>query len=260
MKRLMPVLALHFLLSGIFLHAQPYALHWKREAWIGAATLTLLAADLGLSTGLSPLLPQRIPLLQRDDVWKPDRSATFLFSRPASLRSDIALVGTGALAGAIGLLAPADRKVLALMWLETNLLTLEGAKVFKHSIRRPRPFVYNPDVPLELKLEKDARKAFFSGHTALAAANSFFAAKVFADCFPDSSWKPLVWGLAVALPAWTGVERYLAGKHFPTDVAAGYAFGALAGWLIPTLHRMDGDLHIRPAASGAGISLSLQVK
>ena len=41
----------------------------------------------------------------------------------------------------------------------------------------------------------------------------------------------------LAIPAWTGIERYLAGKHFPTDIIPGYIFGAACGFFIPHLHR-----------------------
>ena len=77
-------------------------------------------------------------------------------------------------------------------------------------------------------------------HTSLSAAGSFFAARVFSDYYPDSKWKPVVWGAAVAIPAVTGYLRVRGGRHFPTDVIAGYAVGALAGWGVPALHKRSG--------------------
>jgi membrane-associated phospholipid phosphatase len=69
---------------------------------------------------------------------------------------------------------------------------------------------------------------------------------------------PLAWGLAVAIPAWTGVERILAGKHFPTDVIAGYAFGALCGYLVPGIHlrRETGQVFSLKATPYSGICSS----
>jgi membrane-associated phospholipid phosphatase len=68
--------------------------------------------------------------------------------------------------------------------------------------------------------------------------NSFFVAKVFADYYPESPWKPLMWAAAAGIPAFTGIMRVKAGEHFPTDVIAGYTFGALLGFFIPHMHRV----------------------
>ncbi|MFZ2897929.1 MAG: phosphatase PAP2 family protein [Saprospiraceae bacterium] len=242
------------------LKAQPFSLDWKREAWIGGAGMALLASNLGLSAGLQPLDPTSIALLNPKDIGRFDRSAAFRFSPDAGQRSFIALASAGALASAAGLLTPSrDWPSLALIWLETNLTAMSGTLAFKNGVRRVRPFVYNPAAPLDLKTEKDARRAFFSGHTSLAAANTFFAAQVFEGYFPESRLRPLVWGLAATIPAWTAAERYLAGKHFPSDLLAGYAFGALCGWLIPRLHRQTGNIHLSPISSGIGLSLEWQL-
>jgi membrane-associated phospholipid phosphatase len=108
----------------------------------------------------------------------------------------------------------------------------------KTSTLRVRPYVYNDEVPLDKKLDDEARQSFFSGHTSISAVNSFFLAKVFADYYPGSPWRPLTWGVAAAIPAFTGWMRVRAGKHFATDVMAGYAFGALLGYFIPHMHRV----------------------
>ncbi|MBK6619975.1 MAG: phosphatase PAP2 family protein [Saprospirales bacterium] len=231
-----------FLLSACALQAQPYSLEPRREAWIGAAGFALLAADLGLSSALAPLDEQAIAKLDPGAIWSVDRPAVKRFSTSADLRSDFTLAGAGLLAGLSGFLALEQKPfrneglVLGAIWLETNILTLGGTLFLKDAFHRTRPFVYNPDLALGPKLKKNARRSFISGHTSLSAANSFFAARVFCDYFPQSRWKPLVIGLAAALPVWTGLERYLAGQHFPSDALAGYGLGALCGWLTPRLH------------------------
>lgn len=126
--------------------------------------------------------------------------------------------------------------LLGAMAAETYLLTLGLTELTKNLARRTRPFTYNPAAPMSEKVSPDARRSFFSGHTSMSAAGCFFAAKVWSDFYPDSRWKPLVWGSAMALPALTAVFRVRAGKHFPTDVLVGYAVGALAGWLVPEVH------------------------
>ena len=103
----------------------------------------------------------------------------------------------------------------------------------KSLFRRPRPYSFNSGITAEYKLTREAKTSFISGHTSMTAMNSFFVAKVFSDFYPDSKWKPVVWVVAASIPAATGTMRILAGKHYPTDVIAGYAVGATIGFLIP---------------------------
>ncbi len=59
--------------------------------------------------------------------------------------------------------------------------------------------------------------------------------------------------LGAGLPALTGYLRIRAGKHYPSDVLAGYALGALIGYAVPALHRKptaNRRLTLVPAASG----------
>jgi membrane-associated phospholipid phosphatase len=65
---------------------------------------------------------------------------------------------------------------------------------------------------------------------------SFCFAKMYADYNPDSKLKPMVWSLCAVLPVIPGVLRYKAGKHYWTDVIAGYAAGALVGIVTPYVH------------------------
>jgi len=126
---------------------------------------------------------------------------------------------------------------IAMLYSEVFFITTGITLIIKSTVKRTRPFAYNPNVPLDKKLTTSARTAFLSGHTSISAANSFFAAKVFSDYFPESKWKPVVWTTAAVLPAITGYLRVKAGKHYPTDTIAGYLLGATAGILIPQLHK-----------------------
>lgn len=125
---------------------------------------------------------------------------------------------------------------IGLLYFETIAVASVGINISKGLVRRPRPYTYNPDVPESEKQKMDATNSFFSGHTTMSAAGTFFAAKVFCDTHPESKWKPAVWVGAAAIPLATGFYRYRAGKHFPTDVIIGYCWGALSGILIPQLH------------------------
>lgn len=205
---------MHFLLLffPLILPAQPYKLDLKREAWIGGAGLVFLAADLGLSTALEPLRAQDIAALDPGAVWGPDRFALKRYSMAADLRSDVALVVSTAAAGVSGLLALEGKPFHT---------RGSGAGCALAGNQRPRhrrnPFLqgrHSPRPAVCLQLGRSPRaqtgkrrpQAPLSGIFP-AAANTFFAAKVFLDYFPESPWKPMVWGLAAALPAWTSVER-----------------------------------------------------
>jgi len=125
------------------------------------------------------------------------------------------------------------------MYLETMLVNNSLTALSKTFFRRTRPYAYNDDVDLTLKLGKATRFSFFSGHTSNVAAASFFSAKVYSDNNPGSKMRNVYWGTAAIIPAIQGYLRVKGGKHFPTDVIVGYVVGAVAGILVPELHRID---------------------
>jgi len=102
--------------------------------------------------------------------------------------------------------------------------------------QRYRPFTYNPDIPLDVKLSSGSTLSFFSGHTSVTTALSFFGAKVLTDLRPDSKNNWMIWTIGATTPALIGYLRYEAGKHFITDVVAGYALGAMIGYMVPAAH------------------------
>lgn len=174
------------------------------------------------------------------DVNKFDHSSiNRSYNKKIHLTSDIGMLA----AVASPLILLADKKVrreikyVAPMWLETFALTYALTGMTKELVRRTRPYVYYDDVPLDKKIQKDARASFFSGHTSMTASSAFFTAKVYADMNPNSKWKPLVWTGAALLPAGVGFLRYSGGKHFWTDIITGYVVGAAVGILVPHLHR-----------------------
>ena len=143
-----------------------------------------------------------------------------------------------------------------LMYGETFFLNAGINLIAKTTVQRTRPYVYNPDFSEEIKVKPNARMSFYSGHTSMTAANTFFFAKVFADYFPDSRLKPFVWAAAVTIPAITGYCRVQAGKHYLSDVMVGYGMGAAIGFLVPQLHRRsdkDANLTFFPGAGGGSL-------
>ncbi len=234
----------------------PYSFNWKRETAI---------ATLGISAwGGSLPLGQSVPVFTRDEVLGLDRAqvnefdriATYQYSAGAQEASDMLRWASRLMP--VVLLADRDMRgdavMLAMLAAQAMVVNNGITSLTKSGFGRTRPYVYNELVAVDDKLTPGAKRSFISGHTSNTAAMSFFTAKVFADYHPDSKWRPFVWAAAAALPAATGYMRVKAGKHYPTDVLAGYAVGALSGYLVPQLHKV-----IRNRPAGRGKDLDLQV-
>ncbi|MDB5048473.1 MAG: phosphoesterase PA-phosphatase [Fibrobacteres bacterium] len=98
------------------------------------------------------------------------------------------------------------------------------------------PLSYDPKVPEGVRNEPQNASSFFSNHTTAAFTTAVFSAYTFQLRHPDSHLVPWVWSGSLALATGVGSMRVLAGKHFPSDVLAGAAAGALCGYLVPKLH------------------------
>lgn len=237
---------------------ETYQLSFKREAiflGIGAGTL---GSGYWIDTYNSPLTEEKINALDINDLPSYDRWVSKHYSGQAGTWSDVAQ--NAALAAPLVLFVSSEVrtqwKTVAFMYAETILLTKGITHLTKTIAQRPRPYLYNPEVPLEKKLSETASRSFFSGHTSQTAALSFLAAKTFADYHPESKWRPVFWTAAATLPAATGYLRMRAGKHFLTDVLAGYICGGTIGYLVPHFHKKRLDkseatgLNIVPTGNG----------
>ncbi|MBL0309545.1 MAG: phosphatase PAP2 family protein [Bacteroidetes bacterium] len=210
------------------------------ELTLGIGTIVLASGSYVIGDAFSLPSKQSILLLDRADVNRFDRGATYNTSKSARYISDITDYAALSLP-LFHLISKNSRRdfgKIVIMSAETMLASTALTLLFKNSIHRPRPLMYNPNVPIESKWKKDNYRSFFSGHTAQTAAMSFFFAQTFSDYHPRSKWKPVIWSACAALPVLTGVMRYEAGKHYWTDVITGYAVGALVGVGIPYLHRV----------------------
>lgn len=226
--------------AGAQRYASPYDV--TPGGGIGVTGVALLSGGLGLraSARFEGFTAEQVAQLRLEDVLLIDRLATRRRSRAASLVSDV--VGYGATAMPFGLIASERVRDNAgdagLMYGQVLLLNTGLTQLVKNTVRRPRPYNFNPAVPLTQKMVKDARRSFFSGHTSNAAANSFFTAQVYQDFYPERRGNGWVWASAALLPAVTGTTRVLSGNHYWTDVVVGYLVGAGVGVLVPALHRL----------------------
>lgn len=236
------ILSFFCLIQITFSQAQiqsPYQCTKKKDAILTSIGSTGLAVGYYLHLKAPVLEVEQIGLLDKNSINQFDRVATSYFSQKAKRASDVFFYGSLAMPSLFGFSKRMrkDAKSLALIYGETLFLTVGLTAITKKTVLRSRPFVYNPDVDINTKLEKNARYSFFSGHASMVSASSFFTAKVFNDYYPDSKWKPFVWGAAATIPAITGYLRVRAGKHYPTDVITGYAVGAAFGILVPHIHK-----------------------
>ena len=107
-----------------------------------------------------------------------------------------------------------------------------------------RPVIYYWDTQAQkasdiLRTGSNARISFFSEHTSIPAALSFYFAKVMNDYHPNMKlgFKIALWSFEAAIPETTRNLWVKGRRHFPTDVISSLAIGAFVGWLIRELHK-----------------------
>lgn len=230
----------------------PYYLSVKRDVWyVSAGAGTLLAGEY-LRSKVPDLTLQD---LEVEEINRFDRVATRMSSSTAADWSDINLYTSIGLSGALllGKNIRRDFGKIAILFLETMAINGGLTNLSKATFLRPRPYVFDENWDPERILSSGDRAAFVSGHTSGSAAGAFFFARVFSDYYPESKLKPYVWVVAAGMPALTGYLRVRAGRHYPTDVIAGYLVGASAGYLVPTLHKKpfeEQKLTLAPVGNG----------
>jgi membrane-associated phospholipid phosphatase len=133
-------------------------------------------------------------------------------------------------------------------WYDLLLMYVEGHTVaftfYNYSFAGPtfqnryRPIAYYPEFPVEVRRNGGNRNSFFSGHVGSCTFSTFFMAKVYCDYHPDLGAKKYLLYLAASVPPLViGYARVKALAHFPSDVAVGFALGAIIGIVLPELHK-----------------------
>ena len=221
------------------LHAQAtYHLSRSIDGPIIAGSMIGLSLDWQWRSQMQAFSASDLQALDPSQVPVFDRYALGRWSPSAGEVSDVALIGALGLGASSSLHADNLHQflVIGVMWAEANMVTGTLTDMTKHLVHRARPYAYGALVPSEIRMDEDARRSFFSGHTSVSACNLFFAAKILADQYPEHPLKPWVWATAAIIPAYTGYQRIRAGEHFPSDVIVGYAVGALIGYMMPVIH------------------------
>jgi len=248
--------------NGMHLEGTPYDFQITNE-WpflaVGAISLAtgIIAQNINHPTAFTDA---ELMNLDRHDIFFVDRGAANNWS-PGSARASDVVRSSSVLLPAFFLTnhhTKEEISMLLVMSLEVLSTNFGVTQLVKNIVNRARPFTYNTDLLPSTRSMKNDKLSFFSGHTSHTAAFSFFIAKVMTDYHPNARnyYKAIVWSMAAIIPASTAFLRVKAGKHFPTDVIAGYVVGASIGYLIPQLHKLKkrklNKLSIIPTFTGGG--------
>jgi len=249
--------------SGPLLAQSLYSVTWERDGYIlgggGAAAIGGFLID----RSVTPLSTNDISVLSRESINAFDRSATYNYSESAGTTSDFLrnTLIVAPLALFLDHSIRADWETILVMYSEVGALVGATNYTLKGTIKRIRPFVYNPDTPLEKKISSDARKSFFSGHTIITFASAVFLSTVYSDYYPESQWKYYIWAGSLITASSVGFLRYEAGQHFPTDILVGVIVGSAIGYGIPWIHRNKSEeVSLIPHASYAEYGFTLRLK
>jgi membrane-associated phospholipid phosphatase len=215
-----------------------YELSSLREGVLLGGGLGLALGGTMLSRDVQPYTADEVRALTAN-IPHFDRFATRHYSLAAEHFSD--WMGISSLA--LPLLAFTGREgrsqagTIGIMLLEGATWTVGVTNLTKAVSLRPRPYVFNEMAPMTEKTTQEARLSYFSGHVSMSAYTAFAGARIFADLYPDSRWKPVVWAAAALIPAGSAYGRMKSGRHYLSDVVSGYLIGAAIGYFTPRLHR-----------------------
>ncbi|MDI6766442.1 MAG: phosphatase PAP2 family protein [Bacteroidota bacterium] len=228
---------------NILFSQSTYRISWSKESILLGSNIIAGYVAFTIDKTSPSLTLHEINQLSKASINWFDRSATYKYSEQIETVSNI-LVG---LCVAAPVLLITDKRVqtdwttFTLMYFETMMFASLTPLIVKGSVERIRPFAYNPNVPLEKKTTRDARRSFFSGHSTSAFASAVFFSTVYNDYFPNSEWTPYIFWGSLATASLVGFMRHESGQHFPTDVITGALIGSAIGYIIPMLHRVKNN-------------------
>jgi len=229
--------------NGKHFHTKPYDFTIEKEwPFISAGVFILGTGILVQATDdTKPFTVRQVNSLDGEKINFFDEIALDNLSESSDDLSDIIRSGATILPLYFLLNHHTREDILPLIGMGAEVFTISfGINILaKNVVNRTRPLTFNPQATLEKRTEIDARRSFYSGHTAHTAAFTFFMAKVISDYHPHApkAFKAGLWSFSAVVPALSAWLRVRAGKHFPTDVITGYIAGAAIGYLIPHLHK-----------------------
>lgn len=246
----------------------PYTLSPYREAALMVGGTSLLYAGAFTQTKLEPFDINDIRSLSTDNLLFFDRWATNQWSprfnniretlEPASIVGSLGFIGLYGLHTKIQSYSWTPFMTLTMMYFEAAYLTEGMVLLSKSLIKRPRPYAYNDNVPMEDRLRSANNESFISGNAAILFFNATFTSKVLSDIFPNKAWVPYFWAGTHSLALLSGYWSVKSGMHFPTDILAGAIWGSGMALLVTHLHKKKtSKVSLTPYGSGAKLLIRL---
>lgn len=152
-----------------------------------------------------------------------------------------------------------EMPTVAIMYIETLMLSKGTVDTLKTLAGRTRPGMYYENYPQQLVEEMDWNKSWPSGHTTYTFATAAFLTYTFAKYNPESPWTYVIAGTSYAIALTTGTLRVLSGNHFVTDVLTGALIGTAYGFLVPWLHTINVNNNSNLTVTPAGLSYSIKL-
>jgi len=106
-------------------------------------------------------------------------------------------------------------------------VTDQTTNLLKNTVKRPRP-THQPGIMENLHVVNDyhgGNYGFVSGHAANTMSIAVFLTLLLKKNYRFMKWLPLSWSFIV------GFSKIYLGVHYPSDVLAGFALGAILGYL-----------------------------
>ena len=184
-----------------------------------------------------------------------DRGSVGNHSQAAGLASDITVGVALAAPPLIDLFALGANRAFAedlTVMTETVLVSTLLQQVANFGLQRPRPRTYAGEE--SFVHSGKGYLSFYAGHVSTTAAALSAASFTIGRRYDQHVWPWVVTGVVTAS---VGVERVLAGQHFPTDVLAGALIGTGVGIAVPWLHARGPGARftLAPAPTGRGLTL-----
>jgi membrane-associated phospholipid phosphatase len=128
------------------------------------------------------------------------------------------------------------------IWLTDALIIMEAmvlqgavTEIWRRSIQRPRPFLYEPGVYPDDRRNSEATYSFYSGHVSSVFSLVTGIAYTWTLRHTRSRFVPLVWVSVMLAASLAPIARVASGDHFPTDVFVGAVVGTGFGLAWPAL-------------------------
>ncbi len=203
---------------------------WDAASVAAGGVLALIPDAAGLPTGPAPCGP-----CDPTSVPSIDLAALHNASDGAETASDVLLLGVAGFSGLASLdgATPAQVRGHVAVFANSLTWTLATTEWLKVLVHRNRPVLYGaPDAAAVA--DRDNRRSLPSAHASLAfAAATTYLMIAQREHLPHRTRNAI---LLYAGALGVAALRVAAGKHFPTDVAAGAALGTGMGWLAARLH------------------------